>query len=147
MFIYCVLCIIFFKNVVFAIFSMLFHCIPQRTICLKDKVGKWCVFHHVQGALGSVFERECVLKDKTQKCACPCENSKKFCHLQKNFQELLREINLNLFSLLVLLAHLLVSKSLKIATTRLIKWLKLYVILCEVNVFVLAYFWLSACYL
>ena len=45
------------------------------------------------------------------------------------------------------LTGVFVSESLKIAITGVVKWLKLYVILSEVNVFVLAHSWLFICHL
>ena len=61
--------------------------------------------------------------------------------------KLLTESSFNLFCPLLSFARVLASKSLKIVTTKVVRWLILYVILYEVNVFVLAYSCLFICYL
>ena len=108
------------KEVVLKVYSFIWgmHNIHRRVNCICRKLSELA-----EDFLGMIIIKKCSLL-----------SFKKFCHLRKNFCELLiykllRESSFNLFCPFISLACVFAFESLKIATTWVIKWLKLYVIL------------------
>ena len=104
------------------------------------------IYEHVNGVHRKFYgngdyDKNFPYLSKSEKLSSFTENFLRITNLQ------VTESGFNLFCPLVSLAHVLASDSLKIDTTGVVKWLKLYVILYEVNVFVFVYSWLFICHL